>query len=76
MNVGEDGRDRDPSQISNKLNSMTNHKMYAKGLADFSLLVACVNQMRNAIYMEDIGYKVTNIVLASLCIALQVSISV
>ena len=56
-----------------ELNDYSDRKSYAKGLVDIALLTANANQLKHAIAIDDLTYKIVNICLVITSITLQVS---
>ena len=55
------------------LNNYSDRKSYAKGLVDIALLTANANQLKHAIAIDDLTYKIVNICFVVTSIILQVS---
>ena len=55
------------------LNNYSDKKSYAKGLVDVALLTANANQLKHALAIEDLTYKIVNLVLVISSLSLQVS---
>merc|ERR1711860_219883 len=56
----------------NELNDYSDRKSYAKGLVDIALLTANANQLKHAIAIDDLTYKIVNICLVITSITLQI----